>query len=559
VRVFLAWLRSLQQPPQTDERLSNETVLEATSRVGAHNCKARSNGLLCSYPPLDMLEKGAYEGLSDTARMTAVVNIDQSVMTHLVGNDRVWIVEFYADWCPHCRKFAPKFFAIGAALRRAGSLSMLGGVNCEVHADICQEYNVQGYPTIKIFYKGSDEQVLQAFRQHEQVAQLQQNLPHEVTAALLLDVLSKSTSGKRGLDPERIAEALNRIDAKDDECQEQRKVAVGGGWPAAEAHAASSSRLEDARFMLLYTLRHWLSPDPKPYRPRAYTRKDLEPLALWLKVVARNFPDADLAPKLLKLATFTEESAKRPEYAVCVDDWTKQLDDLGLPATDEITAAVPTRTTCETETCRLWALIHTLTVAAQVQWPSAAGDAETFEGIHAFLENYFRCEVCRKHYLLQVRAKSYGKRKLDNGKTSLAIYFWRFHNAVSTRIAAEKKCVDPVLDRRWPQSESCPRCWKGGSAQWSVIVEAEMLLQNIEKSEKSFEGSSHEQLTTQLPDEGVVTQHLVGAYWPANDAAIRGVISKMWLSHTQKNSAIYVQSGQIATAIWLLTVATGLI
>jgi len=546
-------------PPQTSN-FPNETVFEATRRVGAYNCKVRSNGLLCSYPPIGMLAKAAYESLSETDRMTAVVNVDQSVMTHLVGKDKVWIVEFYADWCPHCRKFAPEFFAMGVALRGAGSLTMLGGVNCEVHADLCQEHGVQAYPTLKIFYKGSDEQVTHILQQHGQyLEQKWQGSFNSVNYHGLLLLLSAGTSGKRGLHEDAMANALNRIDAKDDECQVQREVAVGGGWPAAEAHAVFSSRLADARFMLLYTLRHWVSPAAKLAKPRAFTHDDLKPLALWLNVVARNFPDADLAPKFLRLAALVQESANRPEYAVCIDNWTKHLDDLGLPTTDEITAAVPTQTMCETETCRLWTLIHILTVAPQVQWPGASSDAEAFRGIHAFLENYFRCEVCRKHYLLQVMLASYGKEELDTGSVSLAVYFWRFHNAVSTRIAAEKKCIHPVLDRRWPQSESCQKCWKGGPPQWSVIDEAEIALQKISKAETSSEGSSAIVLSMQLPHEGNVTQHLVGAYWPANDTVIRGVISKMWGSHTHKNSAICIRSGQIAIATWLLTVAAVLV
>lgn len=496
-------------PKQTSD-FPNENVSEATNRVGTHNCKARSNGPLCSYPPTEMLAKGAYEDLSDTAWRTAVVNVDQSVMTHLVGNDRVWIVEFYADWCPHCRAFAPKFFAMGAALRRTGSPTMLGGVNCEVHADLCQEHNVQGYPTLKVFYHGSDERVTMALHDHNE-----RWSGGQVNPELFLTLLNYKTDGQRGLSYQTLTEALTRLDANEGNCQEQRELVVGGGWPAAERHAAPSSRLADARFMLLYTLRHWVSPAAKPVKPRAFTHDDLAPLSLWLNVVARNFPDADMAPKFRQLAAFVEEAAKRLEYAVCVDDWTKQLDGLGIPTIDEITAAVPTETTCQTETCRLWALIHILSLASQAHWPGAASDAETARGIHAFLENHFRCDVCRNHYLLQVETASYGLQEMDRGNISLAIYLWRFHNAVSTRIAAEKNCFHPVLDRRWPSSESCSQCWDSSSRQWSVIVEASELLHDSLRA--ALHDSSDAALPMQLPDEKAVMQQLLGVYWP--DAA----------------------------------------
>lgn len=540
---FFHGFESCSSPPRQISDFPQETIDEATHRVGVHNCKVRSNTPLCSYPQNEVMARGGYEDLSEKARRTAVVNVDRSVMTHLVGKDRVWIVEFYADWCPHCRKFSPLFFAIGSALRRAGSSTMLGGVNCEVHADVCQEHNVQGYPTIMVFYHGSDEKVMAARRQYES------NHDGDVRIDTLLFLLSNATSGKRGLSQQALAETFKHLDETEGNCQEQREVNVGGGWPDTEVHVTSSARLKDARFMLLYTLRHWISPAALHAKPRAFTTNDLVPLSLWLHVVALNFPDMDLAAKLRSLAAFVSEAAEIPGHAVCVDDWSHRLDALGLPTTGEIAAAVPTDTTCKTETCRLWALIHILTLASQVHWPGMASHGKTWIGIHAFLEHYFRCDVCRKHFLSQVKVAAYGMKDVESGKVSLAVYFWRFHNAVSTRIAAEKKCIQPVLDRRWPQSESCPQCWTDRAGQWKVIDEAAAML------------GQDSPLPMHLPNETAVTQHLVRAYWPANLPAkvthMPNLPAKV--THMQKNSAIYIRSGQVASAICFLTVAVALV
>jgi len=498
-------------PPKLASDFPNETVVEATRRVGIHNCKLRSNAPLCSYPPEALLPKGQHDDLSTEARNTAVVNVDHSVMTHLVGRESVWIVEYFADWCPHCKKLAPNFFAIGAALRRAGSATMLGAVNCEVHADLCQEAGVKGYPALNVFYSGSNATVKEWLK-HFQQTHLTEN-----HVKMLLPFLHQASGGRFGLSFEAVVKAYMIQGAASGDCQQQRDIAVGGGWPEAEARTAPNSRLSDARFMLLYTLRHWVSPTPQMVKPRAFTHNDLVPLALWLKLVARNFPDPDLATKFGRLAATVDEAAKRLQ-AICVENWARELDNLGFPTADEIAGSLPLSSTCETETCRVWALIHILSLARLVHWPGAASDQEALAGIHSFLEHHFRCDVCRNHYLEQAKKGAYGRDSIKNGQVTrhalspevdtvtLAVYLWRFHNAVSVRIAAEKDCVDPLVDRRWPQS-SCKQCWKHSAEQWPVLDEAAEIYAHV---------SSQQSLSKLIPDEEVVTRFLVQEYWPTN-------------------------------------------
>ncbi|KFM25328.1 Putative protein disulfide-isomerase [Auxenochlorella protothecoides] len=63
----------------------------------------------------------------------------------------VWLVEFYAPWCGHCRQLAPKWGRLAEAL---AGVVRVGAVNCEEEAALCQEHGVQGYPTIKAFVEG---------------------------------------------------------------------------------------------------------------------------------------------------------------------------------------------------------------------------------------------------------------------------------------------------------------------------------------------------------------------------------------------------------------------
>jgi protein disulfide-isomerase-like protein len=62
-----------------------------------------------------------------------------------------WMVEFYAPWCGHCKKLAPEWKKAAKHLR---GIVRLGAVDCDTHKDLCQQYNIQGFPTIKTFAGG---------------------------------------------------------------------------------------------------------------------------------------------------------------------------------------------------------------------------------------------------------------------------------------------------------------------------------------------------------------------------------------------------------------------
>ncbi|KAJ1935663.1 hypothetical protein FBU59_005314, partial [Linderina macrospora] len=57
---------------------------------------------------------------------------------------------FYAPWCGHCQSLEPEY--IRAAKNTVGSAKFFA-VNCDEDANkpLCGEYNIQGFPTIKVF------------------------------------------------------------------------------------------------------------------------------------------------------------------------------------------------------------------------------------------------------------------------------------------------------------------------------------------------------------------------------------------------------------------------
>ena len=82
----------------------------------------------------------------------SVVELTPDNFDHRVkDSDGVWIVEFYAPWCGHCKNLAPEYKKAAKAL---SGIVGVGAVDCDVHKSLCGQYGVRGFPTLKVSIKG---------------------------------------------------------------------------------------------------------------------------------------------------------------------------------------------------------------------------------------------------------------------------------------------------------------------------------------------------------------------------------------------------------------------
>ena len=58
----------------------------------------------------------------------------------VVDSEGVWVVEFYAPWCGHCKSFAPEYQKAAKALK---GIIGVGAVDCDQHKSLCGQYGVQ--------------------------------------------------------------------------------------------------------------------------------------------------------------------------------------------------------------------------------------------------------------------------------------------------------------------------------------------------------------------------------------------------------------------------------
>jgi len=66
----------------------------------------------------------------------------------VLDSDSLWLVEFYAPWCGHCKSLAPEW---EKAAKQLKGVVKVGAVDMTTDERVGAPYNVQGFPTLKWF------------------------------------------------------------------------------------------------------------------------------------------------------------------------------------------------------------------------------------------------------------------------------------------------------------------------------------------------------------------------------------------------------------------------
>mmetsp|Transcript_41472 Transcript_41472/g.103514 ORF Transcript_41472/g.103514 Transcript_41472/m.103514 type:complete len:530 (+) Transcript_41472:126-1715(+) len=85
----------------------------------------------------------------------AVVSLTQDTFKPFIDENPISLVEFYAPWCGHCKQLAPEYEKAAKELK--GKIP-LAKVDATVEEKLAQEFDVQGFPTIKFFKKGKPQE-----------------------------------------------------------------------------------------------------------------------------------------------------------------------------------------------------------------------------------------------------------------------------------------------------------------------------------------------------------------------------------------------------------------
>ncbi|KAK8898480.1 hypothetical protein M9Y10_000769 [Tritrichomonas musculus] len=84
------------------------------------------------------------------------IEITDSNVGTIIGGKLPSIIKFYLTDCIFCQELAPEFQE--AADMFSNQEIIFGGVNCDEHKNICEKFNVDGYPRIYFFKQNSKEE-----------------------------------------------------------------------------------------------------------------------------------------------------------------------------------------------------------------------------------------------------------------------------------------------------------------------------------------------------------------------------------------------------------------
>lgn len=85
-----------------------------------------------------------------------VVHLTADTFKGFVKKKKHVLVMFYAPWCGHCKKAKPEF--MDAAKHDAeNSKIAYAAVDCTVQTSVCNQYDVNGYPTLRYFNYGKKD------------------------------------------------------------------------------------------------------------------------------------------------------------------------------------------------------------------------------------------------------------------------------------------------------------------------------------------------------------------------------------------------------------------
>ncbi|CAI5448208.1 unnamed protein product [Caenorhabditis angaria] len=82
-----------------------------------------------------------------------IMHLDQMTYNDTVFSDHAYLVEFYADWCGHCRAFAPYFRQFASLVREWHEVVNVAVINCadSYNTNVCRENGVTYFPMMKYF------------------------------------------------------------------------------------------------------------------------------------------------------------------------------------------------------------------------------------------------------------------------------------------------------------------------------------------------------------------------------------------------------------------------
>ncbi|CAM9355093.1 unnamed protein product [Ectocarpus sp. 12 AP-2014] len=390
-----------------------------------------------------------------------VTELSPSTFSDVAASSVPWVLDCYSPGCPHCVRFAPTWERVGTALR--DTPVHVGAVNCLKHRELCSSLHVPSYPTLMAINSPGEP----GGTTDEPAKKVLKKGTHSFEA--VMDLIKGEFAGalENVTVPDAAAVEVVHVKVtgreKDRRVRGQRRASEEGG-----AGAPCILRIEDAAVSVRFVLRNEVFT-----QGTSLDEERMGALLSFLDLLATTFPGKMNRASFRSLATDLRQDPSLNDIA----RWDKRIGNFHIgsfaPGKGDNWPAANIERGTETYvshyTSGLWSLFHLLSVS---EAPMRQNPYAVMEGIASFVDNFFRCEVCRSHFMDMYSTCDNGRcdipkpanvrgQHTSQGEPALALWVWRAHNTVNARLALEGDEEVGPYEGLWPSAKACKQCWSG--------------------------------------------------------------------------------------------------
>ncbi|KAL3688634.1 hypothetical protein R1sor_014943 [Riccia sorocarpa] len=86
-----------------------------------------------------------------------VLDLTPDTFPAAITKHSMLLVEFYAPWCGHCKRLAPEYERAAQLLAETSPYVKLAKIDADKHKSVLSKYDIQGFPTLRLFLNGVPE------------------------------------------------------------------------------------------------------------------------------------------------------------------------------------------------------------------------------------------------------------------------------------------------------------------------------------------------------------------------------------------------------------------